>query len=243
MSVVDGSEGGPYDVGDVVRIVGRFRDDAGTLVNPDELTFVVRSPDTEDEDVTYVFGDAPGDDGVEIVQESTGVFYLDYPPLASGVWGYRWIATGVVVGAEPGLFVVRQPFLVLWRPVPDRVATELRARTYETGDDGSSAGERPGVFTANTNPTYEQVQAHIDGAVADVHSAIGENIPDRYIEDLRRVAEIRTAALIERSYIPEQSEETQSNTIYQTLRLEYEDAIKKLAKNVEMALHADLGFL
>jgi hypothetical protein len=116
------------------------------------------------------------------------------------------------------------------------VAAILRARTY--ADNGTpdpfeeaAAGEELGVFNQHTRPTGDQVEELIDLAVADVSMRVGESMPTSLEGSAQRVAALRAAGEIERSYIPEQSEDGQS--IYQTLRLTYEEEVQKLAQTMQ----------
>ena len=114
------------------------------------------------------------------------------------------------------------PFL----PTVAAVSTILRARTFVDGsvlEDGPPGGAEVGVFDATTHPTGAEVEGEIiPQACRDVALALGR-VPGERMADARRVATLKAAAEIERSYIPEQAEGSQ--TIFQTLRLTYESEL------------------
>jgi hypothetical protein len=137
---------------------------------------------------------------------------------------------------EPSAFVAAKD--PQFRPTIRAVSAILRARTYQEGAEALS-GEQAGIFNEFTNPTATQVENElIPQACVDVARMAGA-VPGELIEDARRVAAIRTASEIERSYIPEQTDG--AGTIHQTLRLTFEEQLKVLAKNVEAFLHVKLG--
>jgi hypothetical protein len=122
-----------------------------------------------------------------------------------------------------------------FRPVVDEVGAILRARTYanasEEGKGGDLAGgELVGNFSDETSPTKDQVEELIPQAAVDVTLEVG-TVPGELFAEARRVAALRAATEIERSYIPEQADETK--TIYQTLRLTFEEELKRLAKTLQ----------
>jgi hypothetical protein len=118
-----------------------------------------------------------------------------------------------------------------WRPTVAQVAAILRARTYAEGSDEVDAGEEVGTFDNTTRPTSDQVEELIDLAVADVSMRVGVDIPEALRASAQRVAALRAASEIERSYLPEQTDSGQS--IYQTLRLTYDEEVEKLAQTMQ----------
>lgn len=122
-----------------------------------------------------------------------------------------------------------------WRPTVAQVAAILRARTYAddsvTGEETPSGGELRGTFDETTTPTEDQAEESIDLAVADVSMRVAVNFPEELKASAQRVAALGAAREIERSYIPEQAEGGQS--IYQTLRLTYDEEVEKLAQTIQ----------
>lgn len=130
----------------------------------------------------------------------------------------------IAVGADP------------FTPTLAEVSVILRARTYVDGSNlegEPEGGQEAGVFNKDTRPTGEQVETLIiPQACSDVRLALG-NLPGELVGDGRRVASLRAAVDIERSYIPEQEEGT-GGTIFQTLRLSAQDAQETLARSLQM---------
>lgn len=86
-----------FDVGDSARLTVALAV-AGLATDPTTLTLTVKAPDGTE--ATY--------SGGQVVQTSTGSYYADVPVTAEGQWKYRWAATGTVVAAEEGSFLVRR---------------------------------------------------------------------------------------------------------------------------------------
>jgi hypothetical protein len=115
-------------------------------------------------------------------------------------------------------------------PTVSAVSSILRARTYDVGSSEVAGGDLLGEFGENTRPTAEQVEEEIRQAAKDVALELG-TVPGELTEEVRRVTALKAAAEVERSYIPEQSAETQ--TIYQTLRLTYNEEVEKLSSTLQ----------
>lgn len=90
-----------YDLGDQVRLSATFTDVDGAAVDPTVITVKYAAPDGSVTDLTY---------GVDlnVTQDATGVFYVDFVPSAAGVWSYRWESSGTVTAAAEGSFMVRR---------------------------------------------------------------------------------------------------------------------------------------
>jgi hypothetical protein len=117
-----------------------------------------------------------------------------------------------------------------------QVAAILRARTYSDSNASNTyeevvGGEELGTFNDKTRPTGDQVEELIDLAVADVSMRVAASVPVSLEGPMQRVAALRAACEVERSYIPEQSEGAQS--VYQTLRLTYEEEVEKLGQTMQ----------
>ena len=89
-----------YDKGDLVRLSAIFRDSAGVLADPTAVTLQIRNPGWVD--VMYTYGV-----GTAIVQDSAGLYHLDYAITTSGRHFYRWVGTGTVSTTEETSFYVR----------------------------------------------------------------------------------------------------------------------------------------
>lgn len=133
-----------------------------------------------------------------------------------------------------------------WRPTVSQVAAILRARTYSKGvvdpENPMAAlagGELLGEFTAGTRPTSAQVEELIDLAVADVSMRVGVELPELLRASAQRVTALRAASEAERSYLAEGSNPAES--IYQTLRMTFEEEVAQLARNVQW--HSLSGFM
>jgi hypothetical protein len=88
-----------YDVGDLVRITGTFTNSAGTAVDPTVVRAQYTDPSGNTTSLLYLTDAA-------LVKASTGVYYVDIDADESGVWLYRFYATGTGQGAEEGYFEV-----------------------------------------------------------------------------------------------------------------------------------------
>lgn len=82
-----------FDLGDIMRVTATFTDSGGNAVDPDTVTFSVLHDD--DEQVDYVYGT-----DVEVVQQTTGVYYLDVELDDTGYWRTRVASTGAGQAAE-----------------------------------------------------------------------------------------------------------------------------------------------
>lgn len=88
-----------YEVGDLVRCRGVFKNAAGTAVDPAAVFFYAKAPD--DTLTEYEYGvDA------ELVKESTGTYYVDIDANAPGAWFYRFKSTGSGQAADEHEFAV-----------------------------------------------------------------------------------------------------------------------------------------
>lgn len=120
-----------------------------------------------------------------------------------------------------------------WAPSVADVAALLRTRTK----GGESGMQELGAFTDDdsgsegTRPTASQVEELIHQAVADVSMRVADGMPEEFADQARGVAAMRAANLVELSYFPEQTGANQ--TVYQSLRLTYEEAVAKLATGVQ----------
>lgn len=121
-----------------------------------------------------------------------------------------------------------------WRPSVGDIATILRARTREAWDgasEGSEEGDEAGAFGTNTTPTADQVDEFIELAQWDVQNRVGVELPKTLWPAGKRVVALRAASEIERAYIPEQAEPT--NTLYQTLRLSFNEEVEQLQRSMQ----------
>lgn len=87
-----------------------------------------------------------------------------------------------------------------YKPTNENVAELLRARTYVDG-------QQLHAFTTDTRPTASEVGGLIDTAMALVVPRIGSTVPDGLVASATHLVALLAAALIERSYWPEQAAE------------------------------------
>jgi hypothetical protein len=94
-----------------------------------------------------------------------------------------------------------------------------------------AGGVLEGEFSESTRPTATELEAKfIPQAASDLLTAVGV-VPGFLLERARRIAALRVATEIERSFIPEQSEG--KGAIYQTLRMTYEEEVEKLQTTMQ----------
>ena len=83
-----------------IRIKARIRDINGTLTNPQSIQFELERPGATTYD-TYTTNSDPG-----IVNESTGIYYIDLSIDEVGKWKYSWFTYGNVTSSWKGFFQV-----------------------------------------------------------------------------------------------------------------------------------------
>lgn len=93
------SEIATFEVGDLVRCAGVFRDVAGALTDPATINFKYKKPDGTI--VTYVYGT-----NGQLVKDSTGNYHVDVDANAAGTWFYRFYSTGNAQAADEDEFRV-----------------------------------------------------------------------------------------------------------------------------------------
>lgn len=87
-----------YDIGDTKRLkLAEIKDDQGQPVDPESITLTILRPSTTVDTHTLSGG---------INKEESGSYSFDLPLDESGIWQYRWVTTGGVDLAEPGILVV-----------------------------------------------------------------------------------------------------------------------------------------
>jgi hypothetical protein len=106
------------------------------------------------------------------------------------------------------------------KPYVEDVARLIRARTKD------DQGREVGTFTADTRPTADQVEAHIEAALGLVSTRLPSVIPDRLQPAVRNLVAYRAALQIEKSYFPEQVRSDRS--AYTQLRDEYNEDLAAL---------------
>jgi hypothetical protein len=88
--------------GSPMRVETCFEDSTGTLVDPDTVTFKTMSPSGTETSYVYLTD-------TEIGRSSSGIYYCDFTPNASGRWHYRWESTGDGLSvAHEGSFVIQR---------------------------------------------------------------------------------------------------------------------------------------
>jgi len=88
-----------YDIGDLVRITGKFSTLAGTALDPTTVTLIVKTPDGLSQTLAYP-------DGVQ--RTALGTFLATFVTTMSGAHYYRWQGTGAVVAAGELYFFVQE---------------------------------------------------------------------------------------------------------------------------------------
>lgn len=93
-----------YDIGDLVRLSGEFKDINENLADPTTVTLIVTSPSRVD--YTYTLAQA------EVIRASVGLYYYDFDTSGitnddAGTWHYRFVGTGAVQAAEEKAFIIR----------------------------------------------------------------------------------------------------------------------------------------
>lgn len=88
-----------YDIGDIVRLTGTFRDTGAALADPTKVTIKYQDPSGNITTVTST--------GASVVHPSTGIYYTDVVPDESGVWEYHIYSTGLITSSTEDWFRVR----------------------------------------------------------------------------------------------------------------------------------------
>lgn len=197
-----------YDVGDTVRLEAAFTSDAGDPAEPETVVLIARTPDGVD---TEHGATSDGD----------GVYHVDLQPATPGTWAYRWVSTGAVHGAEPGMFCVRPEFYPPYRPSLPAVAAKVRSRLYTVG------GQQAPTFGADTTPTGDQAEECVDTAVAEVLGALpAPDVPDSLTGQARNLMTLRAAMEVELAYYGDQT--TAQASAYEHWRDLYNTGLKAL---------------
>jgi len=86
-----------YDLGDSIRLRSVFTID-GSIADPTDVTLEVkRPPGTVDNYAT-----------IDLVKQSTGIYYKDITLDDTGIWYYRFYGTGTVIAADEDSFIVQR---------------------------------------------------------------------------------------------------------------------------------------
>lgn len=91
-----------YDIGDKTRLSVTFLNIAGAVADPTTVTLKLRTPAPASVESSHVYGV-----DIAVVRESTGIYHYDLSLPTSGVWWYRWDATGAVEAADEQFLTVR----------------------------------------------------------------------------------------------------------------------------------------
>ena len=91
-----------YELGNVLRVTGTFRNLAGTAVDPTVVKFRYRAPGQDAVTLTYP-------DNAALVKAGTGIYYYDIDLSAAGTWFYKFFSTGTNQAANESQFVVDLP--------------------------------------------------------------------------------------------------------------------------------------
>lgn len=95
-----------YDIGDLIRLSGSFKDMDNQPIDPTTVICYVRSPS----DVLYTYSL----DQAEVVKDSVGEYHYDFDTVAtqitntdSGTWHYRFEGGGSAQASEEKSFIIR----------------------------------------------------------------------------------------------------------------------------------------
>jgi hypothetical protein len=109
-----------------------------------------------------------------------------------------------------------------WYPDASDVAALVWARTVD-------ASGQMGEFTEDTRPTAGQVDALIGFVAGEVSGAVGPDLPAVLHDQARRCVTLGTAAMVERSFFPEQQSQTgEDRTAAVSYAAMYETALQRL---------------
>ena len=84
-----------YNVGDVARIAAAYTDVDGVAADPTVVKLVYK--DASGNVTTLVYGT-----DAEVIQASTGNYYVDVALDERGIWFYEWLSTGTGATAQEG---------------------------------------------------------------------------------------------------------------------------------------------
>jgi hypothetical protein len=90
-----------FDIGDAVQFKTTIRDLTGALADPTGLVCKIVDPSSNQEKLTY------GVDA-DLKKEATGIYYVDRTIDESGLWRYRFEASGAVQTHEENFIEVRE---------------------------------------------------------------------------------------------------------------------------------------
>lgn len=173
-------------IGGTRRETVTFRNDAGALTNVTGLSLALTDPAGT---VATLTG--------EIVNQSTGVYYVDVEPTVAGDWTGVWKCTGPTKQSAATQFTV-DALPHAFVPTVAALAAVMRARTLGAGNTIT------GQFSDETTPTADQAQEIILRATGDITGRVGTQIPDTQRELARSAILYKAAYLIELGYFPEQ---------------------------------------
>lgn len=162
---------------------------------------------------------APSAVGLEEPREGTWVATLTIDTL--GTFRIRWTDTDDDTTEED---LVVTPVSAI-TPSVSEVAALLRARTRDL--QGFELEE----FNEETRPSGTEVVGLILQAESHVRTRVATVVPAGFEQDARAVIAMRAANLVELGYFPEQTGD--DRTVYQSLRLTYDEAAKQLGERLQ----------
>lgn len=83
-----------YILGEPVHLTATFATLAGTLTDA-TIALTIRTPDGVETS-----------ESASVVRDSTGTYHADYTTTLHGVHAYRWVASGALIAAYEGQFLV-----------------------------------------------------------------------------------------------------------------------------------------
>lgn len=134
---------------------------------------------------------------------------------------YRVVFVDADGDEEPTDPVLFPSWLQRVRPTVAEIGALLRARTRS-----DATGAPIGTFTDATNPTGDQVEEFIDGALSEIRLRLPDDLPDRLVPFARRVISLSAAMDVEVSLDPERA--NSNDNAYARLKERYDTGLAAL---------------
>lgn len=90
-----------YNVGQMVRITGTWKDNTGALIDPQTVAFSILLPDGSLVTKTYLTDN-------EVAKDSVGIYHMDYTIVQDGRHWYSALSTGSGASFEETAFHVKK---------------------------------------------------------------------------------------------------------------------------------------
>jgi hypothetical protein len=139
----------PFDIGDLMRITGEFRDQFGNYIDPAAVNVTITTPGGTVTTKVYLVD-------LDLIRDSAGIYHVDISLTAAGLWSYRWFSTGIGQGAATCYFIVEPT-----------VKTGCIGRYATAAQYAAFAGID---LTVTNGPS---IDTFLELAAGDIHSALG----------------------------------------------------------------------